>query len=54
MKDGAFAAGVDRDEIRRGAELLGVELDSHIAHVIEAMREISGELGLRRVPAPEQ
>jgi putative nucleotidyltransferase with HDIG domain len=54
MRDGAFAAGVDRDEIRRGAELLGIELDIHIAHVIDAMREISDELGLRRAPAPEQ
>jgi putative nucleotidyltransferase with HDIG domain len=54
MRDGAFAAGVDRDEIRRGAELLGVELDIHIANVIDAMRMISDELGLRRAPAPEQ
>lgn len=54
MRDGAFAAGVDRDEIRRGAELLGIELDIHIANVIEAMREISAELGLRRASAPEQ
>jgi predicted hydrolase (HD superfamily) len=54
MKDGAFAAGVDRGEIRRGAELLGLELDIHIANVIDAMREVSDELGLRRVPVPEQ
>jgi putative nucleotidyltransferase with HDIG domain len=54
MKDRAFAAGVDRDEIRRGAELLGTELDVHIANVIDAMRQISDELGLRRAPAPEQ
>lgn len=47
MKDKAFAAGVDREEIRRGAEMLGVELDDHIANVIASMREISGELGLR-------
>ncbi|MBR9989529.1 MAG: HD domain-containing protein [Gemmatimonadetes bacterium] len=50
MKDKAFAAGVDREDVRSGAELLGVELDTHIANVIEAMREISGELGLRRAP----
>jgi putative nucleotidyltransferase with HDIG domain len=54
MKDRAFAAAVDRDEIRRGAELLGVELDVHIANVIEAMREIADELGLRKAPTPEQ
>jgi putative nucleotidyltransferase with HDIG domain len=52
MKDSAFAAGVDRDEIRRGAELLGIEMDVHIANVIDAMRGIADELGLRR--APEQ
>lgn len=54
MKDKAFAAGVDRDEVRHGAELLGVELDVHIENVIAAMREIADELGLRRSPAPEQ
>jgi predicted hydrolase (HD superfamily) len=54
MKDRAFAAGVDRDEVRHGVELIGVDLDSHIANVIDAMREISDELGLRRAPAAEQ
>jgi putative nucleotidyltransferase with HDIG domain len=51
MKDRAFAAGVDRDEVRHGAELLGVDLDEHIGKVIAAMRGISDELGLRRAPA---
>lgn len=46
MKDAAFARGVDRAEVRRGTELLGVELDEHITNVIAAMREIAGELGL--------
>jgi putative nucleotidyltransferase with HDIG domain len=46
MKDRAFAAGVDRDEVRRGVELLGVELDGHIQNVIEAMRGIAPELGI--------
>jgi putative nucleotidyltransferase with HDIG domain len=54
MRDRAFAAGVDRDEIRRGAELLGVELDIHIANVIAAMQDISQELGLRKAPVAEQ
>jgi predicted hydrolase (HD superfamily) len=54
MKDKAFAAGVDREEVRRGAELLGVDLDVHIANVIAAMREVADELGLRRAPSPEQ
>lgn len=46
MKDRAFAAGVDREDVRRGAELIGVELSQHIDNVIEAMREIAPELGL--------
>ena len=54
MKDKAFAAGVDRDEVRHGAELLGVDLDTHIANVITAMQEIADELGLRSASAPEQ
>jgi predicted hydrolase (HD superfamily) len=48
MKDRAFAAGVDRDEVLRGAELIGIELDQHIDNVIDAMREIADDLGLRR------
>jgi predicted hydrolase (HD superfamily) len=46
MKDPAFARGVDREEVRKGSELLGVELDQHIDHVIAAMRGIAQELGL--------
>ena len=46
MKDPAFARGVDRDDVRRGAELLGVDLDTHIRNVIEAMKEIGDELGI--------
>ncbi len=48
MKDRAFAAGVDREEVLRGAELLGIDFDTHIGNVIAAMQEIAGELGLRR------
>ena len=46
MKDKAFAAGVDREEVQQGAELLGVDLSEHIQNVIEAMRAIGAELGL--------
>jgi putative nucleotidyltransferase with HDIG domain len=46
MKDRGFAAGVDRDEVRHAAELLGVDLAEHTAFVIEAMRGIAPELGL--------
>ncbi len=46
MKDRAFAAGVDRDEVRRAAEGLGVELAEHVQFVIDAMRTAAPRLGL--------
>lgn len=46
MKDKSFAAAVDRDDIRQGAEELGVDLTEHIDFVIDAMRDVSDELGL--------
>jgi len=46
LKQPSFAANVHRDEVYRGAEELGIDLDEHIANVIAAMRPISGELGL--------
>ena len=48
LKDPTFAAGVDRESVNRGAELIGVEFDQHIANVIEAMRGIADELELTR------
>jgi putative nucleotidyltransferase with HDIG domain len=48
LKQPSFAAGVHRDEVYKGAEELGVELDDHIRFVIEAMRPIAGELGLHQ------
>jgi putative nucleotidyltransferase with HDIG domain len=47
LKQPSFAAGVHRDEVYAGAELLGLELDQHIANVVEALQPIAGELGLR-------
>ena len=47
LKQPSFAAGVHRDEVVAGAELLGIELDEHIANVIAALRPIGPELGLR-------
>jgi putative nucleotidyltransferase with HDIG domain len=47
LKQPSFAAGVHRDEVYAGAELLGLELDDHIANVVAAMQPIAGELGLR-------
>ena len=46
MKQKAFAAAVNRDDIVRGAEELGVDLDEHIQVVIDAMSTISDQLGL--------
>lgn len=46
LKDKAFAAKVDRDEIRAGAELLGVDLGEHIQLVIDALKPHAEELGL--------
>jgi predicted hydrolase (HD superfamily) len=46
MKDKAFARGVHREDIVQGASELGVDLDTHIAFCIEAMKRRAGELGL--------
>ncbi len=46
MKDKAFARSVNRDDITKGAQELGVELEEHIAFCIEAMRAVAAELGL--------
>ena len=46
MKTPAFAAAIDRDELRHGAEELGVDFDEHVAFVIAALEERSGELAL--------
>jgi putative nucleotidyltransferase with HDIG domain len=46
MKDKAFARGVSRDDLRKGAEELGLPLEQHITNVIAFMRERAGELGL--------
>jgi predicted hydrolase (HD superfamily) len=47
MKDKAFARAVSRDDLRAGAELLGLPLDRHIGNVIGFMREEADSLGLR-------
>ena len=46
MKDKAFARSVSRDDITKGAEEMGVDLEEHIAFRIEAMKGIADELGL--------
>lgn len=47
MKDKAFARNVPREDLRRGAEELGLSLDEHITNVITFMRERADALGLR-------
>ena len=47
LKQPSFAAGVHRDEVYAGAELLGLDLDEHIANVVAALQPIAPELGLR-------
>jgi len=47
MKEKAFARAVNRDDLRRGAEEIGVPLDDHVANVIAFMREQAEALGLR-------
>ena len=46
LKQPSFAAGVNRDEVRQGAEELGVDFDEHVAFVIAAMEGESEALGL--------
>ena len=46
LKDKAFARTVNRDDVYRGADELGVELDAHIAFVVQALAGVAPEIGL--------
>ncbi|GAK57837.1 metal dependent phosphohydrolase [Candidatus Vecturithrix granuli] len=46
MKDKAFARSVNRDDIHKGSEGLGIELGEHIEFCIEALKNVAAELGL--------
>ena len=46
MKDKAFARDVNRDDITKGAQEMGLDLDEHIAFVIESLKPVADELGL--------
>jgi putative nucleotidyltransferase with HDIG domain len=46
LKQPSFAAAVNRDEVRAGAEELGVDFDEHVAFVIAALQERADELGV--------
>jgi putative nucleotidyltransferase with HDIG domain len=47
MKEKAFARAVSREDLRKGAEEIGLPLDEHVAHVIAFLREQADALGLR-------
>jgi predicted hydrolase (HD superfamily) len=51
MKDKAFAKGVNRDDVLLGVQELGVDLDTHIQFVIDAMRRSADALGLAGMAA---
>ena len=46
MRDKAFAKDVNRDDILKGADELGVDLDEHISFVVESMKPVSVRIGL--------
>jgi len=48
LKDKGFARTVNRDDVYRGAAELGVDLDAHIAFVVEALAGVAPEIGLAR------
>ena len=54
MKAKGFAAGVNRDDLVKGAEELGIDLNEHIANVIEAMSSVAETLGLAGTPESKQ
>jgi len=49
MKQKSFAAAVKREDIEKGAKLLEVPLDEHIAQVITALQSVAGPLGFESV-----
>jgi putative nucleotidyltransferase with HDIG domain len=46
MKDKGFARAINREDITRGADQLGVELDEHVAFVIESLKSVAPQLGI--------
>ena len=56
LKQPSFAAAVNRDEVRHGAEALGIDFDEHVAFVIAALDARADELelhGREGEPRPE-
>ena len=46
LKDKNFAKDVSRDDIQKGADELGIDLDEHITFIVESMKPISDQIGL--------
>ena len=46
LKDKTFAAGVSREEVQRGIELIGLERSEHIQNVIVGLRRVASDLGI--------
>ena len=46
LRDKNFAKDINRDDIQRGAEELGVDLDEHIAFVVESMKSVAERIDL--------
>lgn len=53
MKDKNFAKAINRDDIVRGAEELGIYLDEHIAFIVESMKPVAREIDLTAEPSAE-
>ena len=53
LKDKAFARSVNREDIRQGFEELGVAMDEHIRFVIDALRPLQVQIGLKRIEAAQ-
>lgn len=47
LKDKTFAAGVSREDVAHGIDLIGLERDEHIQNVIDGMRAVADRLGIR-------
>ncbi len=52
LKQPSFAAAVNRDDVRNGAEALGADFDEHVAFVIAALQERADELGIAGSATP--
>jgi putative nucleotidyltransferase with HDIG domain len=46
MKDKGFARAVNREDITKGAEIMGIDLDDHISFVIDSLKPVAAELGI--------